>query len=200
MKISSIGVIGAGYWGPNLIRNFFQIPAADMRIVCDTSQERLEHIKRLYPGIQTTRNAAELIQSDIDAVVIATPVSTHYELARACLKAGKHILVEKPIASTSVQAKELINLGKSHDLVVMSGHTFLFNPAVEALKTIITSGEIGKIFYINCTRVNLGLYQPDVNVVWDLAPHDLSILIYILGTKPGSDQRSRGNVCEARDS
>jgi predicted dehydrogenase len=181
-----VGVIGAGYWGPNLIRNFHQIPEAELSFVCDTRTERLEHIRELYPNVRTSVDFRELLNSDAEAVAIATPVSTHHRLALECLRAGKHVLVEKPLASDSQQALEIKEAGEALGRVVMTGHTFLYNPAVLALKEIIASGEIGRVYYLNCTRVNLGLYQPDVNVVWDLAPHDVSILMYILGENPVS--------------
>jgi len=179
-----VGVVGAGYWGPNLIRNFHEIPTADLKIVCDLRKERLEHIQARYPGLTTTKNVDDILDADVDAVVIATPVSTHHQLAMKFLNAGKHVLVEKPLASSSENAREMVETARKLGLVIMTGHIFLYNPAVIALKEIISSGEIGKVYYINCTRVNLGLYQPDVNVVWDLAPHDVSMLQYILGMFP----------------
>jgi predicted dehydrogenase len=184
MKPIQIGVIGSGYWGPNLIRNFNEIPDASLKIVCDLSQERLDHIKSRYPTLYTSRDYREILNSDVEAVVIATPVSTHYRLAMECLRAGKHVLVEKPLASSSVEALSMIEMARSVNKVLMTGHTFVYNPAVVALKEIIASGEIGRVYYVNSTRVNLGLYQPDVNVVWDLAPHDIAILLYILGENP----------------
>jgi predicted dehydrogenase len=179
-----VGIIGAGYWGPNLIRNFIEIKQADLRMVCDLRQERLDHIQSRYPGLKVTQNYRDLLDSDIDAVVIATPVSTHHRLAMECLHAGKSVLVEKPLACCSLDAQEMVATAQKLGLVLMTGHIFLYNPAITALKNIIASGEIGHVYYINCTRVNLGLYQPDVNVVWDLAPHDVSILQYILGEHP----------------
>ena len=184
MKPIRVGVIGAGYWGPNLIRNFYEIPEADLKMVCDLRQERLDHIQSRYAGIHTSRDYREILNSDIEAVVISTPVSTHYRLAMECMRAGKHVLVEKPLAGNSAEALEMIATARELKKVLMTGHTFVYNPAVVALKEIIASGEIGRVYYINGTRVNLGLYQPDVNVVWDLAPHDISILLYILGVKP----------------
>ncbi len=184
MKPIQVGVIGAGYWGPNLIRNLYEIPEADLKIVCDLRQERLDHIQSRYPGIYTSRDYREILNSDIEAVVISTPVSTHYRLAMECLRAGKHVLVEKPLAGNSANALEMVTTARDLKKVLMTGHTFVYNPAVMALKEIIASGEIGRVYYINGTRVNLGLYQPDVNVIWDLAPHDISILLYILGVKP----------------
>ena len=179
-----IGIIGAGYWGPNLIRNFHEIAEADLRVICDLRQERLDHIRDRYPGVSTTCNVDDLLGFDVDAVVVATPVSTHHRLAMKFLNAGKHVLVEKPLACNSADAQAMVDTAKEKGLVLMTGHTFLYNPAVIALKEIICSGEIGRVYYINCTRVNLGLYQPDVNVIWDLAPHDVSMLQYVLGMSP----------------
>jgi predicted dehydrogenase len=193
-----VGVIGAGYWGPNLIRNFHEIPEAEMRMVCDSRTERLEHIRSLYPYVETTRNYLDLIHSEVEAVVIATPVSTHHRFGMAALQAGKHVLIEKPMACNSQEARELVECGEAMGRVVMAGHTFLYNPAVVAMKEIIASGEIGVVYYANCTRVNLGLYQPDVNVVWDLAPHDVSILLYVLGVEPVSTS-ARGGSYVRRD-
>jgi predicted dehydrogenase len=184
MSPIKVGVIGAGYWGPNLIRNFYELPDADLQIVCDLRQERLSHICERYPGVVTSQHFEDLLHSDIEAVVIATPVSTHYNLALKCLQAGKHVLIEKPLAASSAEAREIVAAGKELGKVVMTGHTFIYNSAVVALKEIISSGEIGDVYYINSTRVNLGLYQPDINVVWDLAPHDVSILLYVLGFEP----------------
>jgi predicted dehydrogenase len=179
-----IGVVGAGYWGPNLIRNFIEIPEAELSIVVDKKQERCDHIKNRYPTVYTTRDFRELQASDVEAVVIATPVYTHYSLAMECLQSGKHVLIEKPITCSIDEARALLQMGEQTGLTVMVGHTFLYNPAVNALKDIINSGEIGEVYYINGTRVNLGLYHPDINVIWDLAPHDVSILIYLLGSLP----------------
>jgi predicted dehydrogenase len=179
-----VGVIGAGYWGPNLIRNFYEIDQADLQIVCDLRQERLDHIQSRYPGVRVCQDYHEVLNSGLDAVVIATPVSTHYPLAMECLRAGLHVMVEKPLASSSLEAAEMVRTADQMGLVLMTGHIFIYNPAISALKEIIASGEIGRVYYINCTRVNLGLYQPDVNVVWDLAPHDISILQHILGAHP----------------
>jgi len=186
VKPIKVGVIGAGYWGPNLIRNFYQIPEADLKTVCDLSQERLDHIRSRFPDVYTRRNYHDMLESEVEAVAIATPVSTHFRIAMDCLRAGKHVLIEKPLACSSTEAGEIVATGKEMGKVVMAGHTFVYNPAVVALKDIITSGEIGRVYYINSTRVNLGLYQPDINVVWDLAPHDVSILLYILGIEPMS--------------
>lgn len=184
MKKRSVGVIGCGYWGPNLIRNFHEIPHADLKVVCDVDEARLAHVQNRYPYVRTTRDYHELLAWGVEAVAIATPVSTHHAIALDCLRAGKHVLVEKPIASSSAKAKAMVRASQEAGRVLMVGHTFEYNPAVVALKEIIHSGEIGQVYYINCTRVNLGLYQPDIDVVWDLAPHDISILLYILGAAP----------------
>jgi predicted dehydrogenase len=193
-KKVNVGIIGAGYWGPNLIRNFYEIDEANLKIVCDLRQERLDHIQNRYPGLHVTRDINDVLNGDIDAVVIATPVSTHHKLSMQCLLAGKHILVEKPLTCDSLQARELVDTAAANGLVLMVGHTFIYNPAVMALKEIIASGEIGHVYYINGTRVNLGLYQPDVNVLWDLAPHDISVLQYVLGTYPEAVS-ARGGMC-----
>jgi predicted dehydrogenase len=193
-KKVNVGIIGAGYWGPNLIRNFNEIDEANLKIVCDLKKERLDHIQNRYPGLSVTSDIKELLNQDIDAVVIATPVSTHHKLAMQCLLAGKHILVEKPLTSDSTQACELVDTAANKGLILMAGHTFVYNPAVIALKEIVASGEIGHVYYINGTRVNLGLYQPDINVLWDLAPHDISILQYVLGMYPEAVS-ARGGMC-----
>ena len=182
----NIGVIGCGYWGPKLARNFHDLPDAKLTTVSDLREDRLAEIKKLYPKIYTTRNCDELLNDRTDAVVIATPVHTHYTLAKAALQAGKHVLVEKPITSRSDHAQELVELAASRGLVLMIGHTFVYNPAVEAVREIIQSGQLGKIYYMNSTRANLGLLQADINVMWDLAPHDISILLFILGRSPVS--------------
>jgi len=180
----SVGLIGCGYWGPKLARNFHEMNRAQLAWVCDYRQDRLDHLKSLYPYVQVTRDYEEVLASDVQAVCIATPVSTHARLALASLSAGKHILVEKPLAASSREAEEIVRLGEQVRRVVMVGHTFQYNPAVEAVRRIVRSGELGEVFYINSTRVNLGLFQTDVNVVWDLAPHDISILCYILDQDP----------------
>lgn len=179
-----IGVVGCGYWGPKLARNFHELPDADLEWICDFRQERLDHLGSLYPGVRATRDYADLLASDLDAIAIATHVSSHHGLALDALRAGKNVLVEKPIASNVEQAEEIVVEGERHNRVVMVGHTFEYNPAVEAVREIIASGELGQIYYINGTRVNLGLFQSDINVVWDLAPHDVSILLYVLNMAP----------------
>jgi predicted dehydrogenase len=184
-QISSIriGVVGCGYWGPKLARNFHDLPHASLLMVSDLRADRLDEIKKLYPQIKTTRKYEDLLDGQIDAVVIATPVSTHYPLAKAALKAGKHVFIEKPITSHSENAKELVELAARSGLTLMVGHTFVFNPAVRAVREIVQSGELGQIYYLNSIRANLGLLQPDINVMWDLAPHDISMLRYILASE-----------------
>jgi predicted dehydrogenase len=179
-----IGVVGCGYWGPKQARNFHEMPEAELAWVCDFRQDRLEHMQRLYPEARVTTSYEEVLASDVDAVVLATPVSTHCNLALLALGAGKHVLVEKPLAASAREARSIARAAERLGLTAMVGHTFVYNPAVEAVKEIIASGELGEIYYVNGARVNLGLFQPDINVLWDLAPHDISILMHILGSVP----------------
>jgi predicted dehydrogenase len=177
-------VIGCGYWGPKLARNFHDLAEAELVWVSDFRVERLDHMQSLYPGVRTTRDYTEVLASDVDAVVIATPVSTHHRLAIDALNADKHVLVEKPLAATVAEATDIAELAEKRRLAAMVGHTFQFNPAVNVVRELIACGELGRVYYISGTRVNLGLLQPDINVVWDLAPHDVSILLHILGLDP----------------
>jgi predicted dehydrogenase len=180
-----VGVIGAGYWGPNLIRNFFEAPGAEAVAVCDLSEERLEGVRKRYPSVRTTRRHRDLIEDPlIDAVCVATPVSTHHSLASEALRAGKHVLVEKPLASTVEQAESLVQLAAATKRVLMAGHTFVYNPAVQKVRDIIAKREIGDVYYVDSQRVNLGLHQFDINVLWDLGPHDVSIVLYWLDEEP----------------
>jgi predicted dehydrogenase len=180
-----IAVVGLGYWGPNLVRNLHELPEAEVAYVCDGRAEPLEAIRRRYPASRVTRSYdAVLNDPTVDAVAIATPVSTHFELAVRALEAGKHVFVEKPLAGSSAEARELIDLALARDLVLMPGHTFLYSPPVDAIRRLISSGELGDIYFISTSRVNLGLHQADVSVVWDLGPHDFSILRYWLGETP----------------
>ncbi len=182
-----IAAVGCGYWGPNVIRNLAELPGFDLRRVCDLDAARLNAITARYPSVQPTTDLAQVLADPgIEAVYLATPVSTHYELLKRALLAGKHVLVEKPIATTVEQAEELADLARTRALTLMVGHTFVFSPPVRKVKELIDSGVIGEIYYIETTRVNLGLFQKDVSVVWDLAPHDLSILLYWLGEVPVS--------------
>ena len=180
-----VGVIGCGYWGPNLIRNFVSCPQTELRWVCDMDKDRLEKVMKSYPGISATINCMNVIyDSDIDAISIATPVHTHYVLARKCLENGKHVLIEKPMASSIKQGKELVELAKKKNLQIMCDHTFCYTGAIRKIKEIILSGKLGNLLYFDSVRINLGLFQQDVNVVWDLAPHDLSILDFLIDKKP----------------
>jgi predicted dehydrogenase len=182
-----VGVIGYGYWGPNLVRNFMLAPGSVVTRVCDLREERLTPLQKVYPGLKTCTRATELINDpEIDAVVIATPVSSHFELTMAALQAGKHVLVEKPLASTSDQARRLIDEAAARRLVLLVDHTFVYTDAVRKIRELIASGQLGQIYYYDAVRVNLGLFQHDVNVIWDLAIHDLSIMDYVLPEKPVS--------------
>jgi predicted dehydrogenase len=179
-----IGVVGCGYWGPKLARVFHELPDAALMMIADLREERLASIGQRYPQVALTRDFQELLGDGVDAVVVATPVNTHYKLTKAALLAGKHVLVEKPLTLRADHARELIDIAAERELQLMVGHTFVYNPAVEAVRAIIQSGEIGKVYYLNATRVNLGLIQPDINVMWDLGPHDISMISYILGEDP----------------
>ncbi|MDZ4700277.1 MAG: Gfo/Idh/MocA family oxidoreductase [Rhodothermales bacterium] len=180
----TIGVIGCGYWGPNLIRNFKKTAGCQVTVCCDRDESRLQRITHLFPDIPTTADYEEVLASDVDAVVIATPVRTHYPLAKAFLERGKHVFVEKPLTPSSVECQDLIDIADARGLALMVGHTFEYTAAVNKIKQIVQSGEIGEVLYINSTRVNLGLFQKDINVIWDLAPHDISIISYVLGKEP----------------
>ena len=181
----NIGVIGCGYWGPNLIRNLIKVKDCQVVAIADQSPERIEQVKYLSPGMKGTTVAEELVESDsIDGIVIATPISTHFDLARACLECGKHVLIEKPITTTAAEAKELIRLAHQYEKVLMVDHTFIYSGAVRKLRDLIDSGELGEIYYYDSVRLNLGLFRPDSNVLWDLAPHDFSLLTYLLNKKP----------------
>ena len=180
-----IGVIGYGYWGPNLARNFFEAPGAQVVCVSDLRDDRLELVSGRYPAIKTTNNAWELIEDpSVDAVAIATPVSTHSELATRTLEEGKHVLVEKPLASNTDQVHRLIDLAQKRKRVLMVDHTFVYTGAVRKIRELVESGSLGEIYYYDSVRVNLGLFQHDVNVLWDLAVHDLSIMDYVLPFRP----------------
>jgi predicted dehydrogenase len=177
-----IAVVGLGYWGPNLVRNLHELPEAEVACVCDMRPDALAALGRRYPGVATTTRFDDVLEDEtIDAVAIATPVSTHYPLAAAALDAGKHVFVEKPLAASSTEALHLIDAAEQRSLVLMPGHTFLYSPPVNAIHALIESGELGEIYFISTSRVNLGLHQSDVSVIWDLGPHDFSILHYWLG-------------------
>jgi predicted dehydrogenase len=190
-----VGVIGCGYWGPKLIRNFYDLATAQVRMVAELQPERRGQLERQFPGVQTTANHDDVLADPaIEAVVIATPVRTHYTLAQQALAGGKHVLVEKPLAASMAEAAELVALSEERNLCLMVGHTFEYNPAVEELRRLVQSETLGKIHYIDTARLNLGLFQQDINVMWDLAPHDISILLYLLNMDPLTVS-ARGNGC-----
>jgi predicted dehydrogenase len=181
----NIGVIGCGYWGPNLVRNFNALNGAQVVRVADLDDERRTHIQDLYPTIEGTQDANEIIgDAAIDAVAVATPVSTHHSIARKALLSGKHVFVEKPICETSAQVEELIQIASERGLTLFVGHTFVYSLAVHKIRDIVASGALGDLFYISARRLNLGLLQREINVVQDLAPHDLSILNFVLDQEP----------------
>lgn len=180
----NIGLIGLGYWGPNLARVLTQASGCEFTGCCDLNPQRLDKITHLYRSVRAFKDIDSLLDSGVDAVAIATPIGTHYELARKALLQGKHVFVEKPLAHSSAKARELDSLAESLGLTLMTGHTFIYSPPVVEIKKLIESGSLGEINYLSFSRVNLGLYQKDVDVVWDLAVHDVSILLYWLGESP----------------
>lgn len=180
-----MAVIGCGYWGPNLIRNFHNLEGARLEVIADLSRERLEHVGRLYPHVRRTQDWREVLSDPaVDAVAVATPVSTHAEIGREVLSAGKHLFVEKPMAASSDECRALLELAGPRGLHIMVGHTFVFTPAVRKIRQLMRDGELGEVYYVNITRVNLGLFQQDVNVVWDLAPHDVAMLNHLFRATP----------------
>jgi predicted dehydrogenase len=180
-----VGVVGCGYWGPNLIRNFRALGDCQLKMMCDVSEQRLKHMKSLYPEVVAETSYERMInEGDLDAVVIATSVRFHYPMAKAALQAGKHVMIEKPLAASTAECEELIDIAKTKGLILMVGHTFLYSPPVRKIKEIVDRGDIGEIRYISARRLNLGLFQKDINVAWDLAPHDISVILYILGEQP----------------
>jgi len=187
VNMCNIAVVGCGYWGPNLIRNLNSLSDCVLKSVCDTNSNRLAHMKSLYPAAEITSDFNDLIKDrDIDAIMIATPVRFHYQMARKSLLAGKHTFVEKPMACNSQQCEELIDLAEKRNLVLMVGHTFIYSKPVRKIREIVNSGELGELQYVSARRLNLGLLQKDINVAWDLAPHDISIILYVLGKEPVS--------------
>lgn len=195
----SIGVIGCGYWGPNLLRNFAENEGAELRWLCDVDERRLASLGRRYPAVRTAVDYRKLLADPtLDAVVIATPVATHFQFAKEALAAGKHVLVEKPFTASAREAEELIELAERQGLCVMVDHTFIYTGAVRKMKETVESGELGELLYFDSVRINLGLFQRDINVVWDLAPHDLSIMDFIIERQPeavtatGSSHIERG--------
>jgi len=177
------GVIGWGYWGPKVARNLDSVPRASVTMVADLDARRLQSLAT-QPGIRTTTNPEDVFRSDVDGVVISAPVRAHYQLAREALLHGKHVLVEKPLTASVAEAEDLVRLARERGRTLMVGHTFEYSPAVNELKRLVESGDLGKIYCIEAERVNLGLFRSDINVIWDLAPHDISILLYLLGKTP----------------
>jgi len=185
MTATTIGVIGCGYWGPNLLRNFAENEAAQLRLICDLDDARLAAMGRRYPAARTTNDYQNLLaDSGLDAVAIVTPVATHFQIAKEALLAGKHVLVEKPLTATTREAEELIELAERNRRTLMVDHTFVYTGAVRKMKEIVASGELGDLLYFDSIRINLGLFQRDINVLWDLAPHDLSIMDYLIERQP----------------
>jgi predicted dehydrogenase len=189
-----VGVVGYGYWGPNIVRNLSGLDRCEVVAVCDKNAKALKRAKKSYPGVHLTTDFAEVLESPaVDAVAIVTPVWTHFELARAALKNGKHVFVEKPFTSNSAQAEQLIELAARKNLRLMVDHTFLFSGAVRKMRELVDAGTLGQLYYFDSTRVNLGLFQHDVSVIWDLAPHDLSIMDYLIDATPEAVVATGGN-------
>jgi predicted dehydrogenase len=190
-----VGVVGLGYWGPNLIRNLHESAVAEAAWMCDLRPDALDALGRRFPAVRKTRDLDEMLEDDtLEAVAVVTPVSTHHQLAMRALAAGKHVFVEKPLASSSELAADLIREADTRGLVLFPGHTFLYSPPVNRIRELIRSGELGEIYFISMSRVNLGLHQSDVSVIWDLGPHDFSILLYWLDEHP-SRVFSTGRAC-----
>jgi len=187
LKTTKVGVIGCGYWGPNLIRNFIKVKDCQLVVAADQAPEKLEVVKFLCPTIRLTTSPEEVLEDEgIDAVVIATPISTHFPMAQRALANGKHVFVEKPMTATVAEAEELTELAGRNHKVLMVDHTFIYTGAVRKLRTFVDSGELGEIYYYDSVRINLGLFQHDANVLWDLAPHDFAIMDYLIDKKPVS--------------
>lgn len=178
------GLIGWGYWGPKIARNISSMRNADLAFICDMDESRIAQVAMDFPSAQVSKDPADLFAADLDCVVIATPVRTHFDLARRALLSGKHVMVEKPLTPSVAEAEELVELAKRANKVLMVGHTFEYSPAVNELRTLVTDGQIGRIYCIETERLNLGLFRNDIDVIWDLAPHDVSILNYVLGVEP----------------
>jgi len=180
-----IAVVGCGYWGPNLVRNFNAMADCQVKVACDADPTRLMHMRKLYPNMEMSRSLDEVLgRSDIDAVAIATPTRMHYPMTLKVLESGRHVLVEKPMAGSVHECEEMLQLAQDKNLVLMVGHTFIYSPTVRKIKEIISHGDLGELQYVSSRRLNLGLFQTDINVAWDLAPHDISIILYILGEAP----------------
>jgi predicted dehydrogenase len=186
MSNIAVGVVGCGYWGPNLIRNLSSCPLTELVAACDANPARVEATRRAFRHLDVVDSLDRLLELPLDAIAIATPVSTHFPIAKRCLEAGLHVLVEKPLAATVTEARALTELAQQHGKVLMVDHTYLFSNAVRRIKDLVDSGELGELYYIDSVRINLGLFQRDVNVIWDLAPHDLSIVDYVLNCEARS--------------
>jgi predicted dehydrogenase len=183
----NVGVVGCGYWGPNLIRNFEALKEASVTKICDLDESRLDHLKSLYPTVETTTNYENLVKDpDLDAIVVATPVHLHHRFGKKALENGKHTFIEKPMASSVEECVDLNRIATKNNLELFVGHTFLYTAAVRKMKEIIDSGDIGEVYYLSSRRLNLGLFQKDINVAWDLAPHDISIMLYLMDAHPVS--------------
>ncbi len=183
----NVAVAGCGYWGPNLVRNFHGQPNCRMKAICDPRPERLDHVRKSFPALEAHTDFDQVVSDpQIDAVAIATPVRYHHDMARRALLAGKHVFLEKPMASSTAQCAELIRLAEQRNLTLMVGHTFIYSAPVQRIKELIDAGVVGDVYYISARRLNLGLFQKDINVTWDLAPHDISIILYLLGKAPRS--------------
>ncbi|MBL7075311.1 Gfo/Idh/MocA family oxidoreductase [candidate division KSB1 bacterium] len=181
----NVAVVGCGYWGPNLIRNFYQLLGARLLTVCDLKEDRLDYARKHFPGVGVSNDVGSILaHPDIDAVVLTTQADSHYRLASEALEAGKHVLVEKPLAQTAAECLKLIDLAASKNRVLMVGHTFLYNAAVRKLKEFMANGELGEIYYLSSSRLNLGRIRSDINAMWNFAPHDVSIILYLLDKKP----------------
>src|SRR5438270_7860793 len=199
MGATTVGVIGCGYWGPNLLRNFAENEAAELRWICDADEARLAAMGRRYPAAQTTTDYQKLLADPkLDAIAVVTPVATHFQIGKAVLLAGKHLLVEKPLTATEREAQELNDLADRNQRTLMVDHTFIYTGAVRKMKELVSSGELGDLLYFDSIRINLGLFQRDINVLWDLAPHDLSIMDFLIDRQPqaisalGSSHIERG--------
>lgn len=184
MDMINIGIVGCGYWGPNILRNFVEMPGVDVVAVADLRESQINRVKSTYPKIYTTKNYHDLIDMNIDAVAIATPPTTHHSIGKDFLRNGKHVLVEKPLTTSSEDALDLCHEAREKGLVLMAGHTFEYNSAVQELRRLMENGDVGQVHYIDTARLNLGLYQNGLNALWDLAPHDISILLYLFKQLP----------------
>lgn len=181
----NFGLVGVGFWGPNLARNLNDTENAILAWVCDANEKALGKVTTSYPGVHATSDLGQMLAApDLDAVVVATPARTHLDIARQCLKAGKHVLVEKPFAMSTAECDELIDIAESKDLKLMVGHTFLYSPPVLKLKELLDAGEVGDVYYSYSTRANLGQIRKDINVMWNLAPHDIAVFLYLFGVPP----------------